>query len=314
MGLKRWFRRRPSADDIREEIERHVAMRAESDGIDPAAARRRFGNVLGTREAVRRVWVAAFWDTLAQDARYTMRSWRRSPGFALAAILVLALGLGSATALFSAVDRILFRSLPYPVADRLVSVGMPFPLPNGSLGDEMLLDRVYIEQWQSPPEPFESVATMGGGEACDITEEQPERLGCALVEHSLLRVLGIQVVAGRDFTPDDGLRGAPPVALISHGLWTRRFGADPDIMGRRFQLDGDQPVTVAGVLPAEFEMPQGSADILLPMRMRPLDPEQIVCAHSQCRGAIEARRVAGRGRSRAPTDDAGDAGFLPTSQ
>ena len=265
MGLRRWFRRRPSTEDIREEIDSHIAMCAESDGIETAEARRRFGNVYRIREDVRRVWIAAFWDTLDQDARYTVRSWRRSPGFALAAILVLALGLGSATALFSALDRILFRSLPYPGADRLVSVGMPYPKSDGTPGDEKVLARMYVEQWQSPPEPFESVATtMGDARVCDITEEQPERLNCALVEHTLLRVLGVRVVAGRDLTADDELRGAtpfalrvpwPPVALISHALWTRRFGADPDIVGRTLELDGER-VGVAGVLPADFEMPR----------------------------------------------------------
>jgi hypothetical protein len=99
MGLKNWFRKGPSDGDMREEIESHLAMRAEHDGtehdsIDPFAARRRFGNALHTQEEMRHVWIAPFWDTLLQDARFTWRSWRRNPGFALTAILTLALGLG----------------------------------------------------------------------------------------------------------------------------------------------------------------------------------------------------------------------------
>jgi predicted permease len=275
MGLRRWFRRRPSADEIREEIESHVTMRVESDLIDPAAAHRRFGNVGRTREDVRRVWVAAFQDTLAQDARYTLRSWRRSPGFALTAILVLALGLGSATALFSAVDRILFRSLPYPDADRLVSVGIPLVFPNLVEGNPILFDRDYVGQWPVPPEPLRSITTMTGGDDCVLAEEPPERVDCALVEYNILQVLGVQVATGRDFDADDGLRGAPAVALISHLLWTRRFGADPGIPGRPLPLDREEPVTVAGVLPADFELPQGGpAEILLPLRMRPANPDE----------------------------------------
>ena len=127
MGLKRWFRRRPSDDEMREELEAHVAMRAEHDGVDEAAARRRLGNLLHTRESMRRVWIAEWWDALRQDARFTWRSWRRQPGFALTAVLVLALGLGASTAMFSALDRILFRPLPYGDADRLVNVGMDVP-------------------------------------------------------------------------------------------------------------------------------------------------------------------------------------------
>src|SRR5277367_4460797 len=130
MDLKNWFRKRPSAGDMCEEIESHLAMRAEHDGSDASTARRRFGNTLYAQEEVRHVWIAPFWDTLLQDARFTWRSWRRNPGFAVMAILTLALGLGASTALFSALDRILFRSLPYPHADRLVSVGIV--LPNSS--------------------------------------------------------------------------------------------------------------------------------------------------------------------------------------
>src|SRR5512145_1275596 len=118
-----WFRRRPSDDEMREELEAHVAMRAEHDRVDEAAARRRIGNLLHTRESMRRVWIAQWWDELRQDAWFTWRSWRRQPGFALGAILVLALGLGASTALFAALDRVLFRPLPYAEPDRLVSVG-----------------------------------------------------------------------------------------------------------------------------------------------------------------------------------------------
>ena len=95
MGLTRWFRRRPSDDEMREELEAHLAMRAEHDGVDEAAARRRLGNMLHTRESMRRVWIAEWWDALRQDAWSTWRSWRRQPGFALATVLVLALGLGA---------------------------------------------------------------------------------------------------------------------------------------------------------------------------------------------------------------------------
>jgi len=125
MGVKsRWFRRRPSDDEMREELEAHVAMRAEHDRVDEATARRRVGNLLQTREGMRRVWIAEWWDALRQDAHFTWRSWWRHPGFALSAILVLGLGLGASTALFAALDRVLFKPLPYADPDRLVSVGL----------------------------------------------------------------------------------------------------------------------------------------------------------------------------------------------
>jgi predicted permease len=279
MGLKSWFRRRPSDDEMQEEIDAHVAMRAAHDGVDEAAARRRLGNALRTRETMRRVWVADWWDALRQDARFTVRSWRRQPGFALGAILVLALGLGASTALFAALDRVLFKPLPYADPDRLVSVGW-ITVPLVYEGQtESIIDEVYVQEWETPPAPFQSVTTMPGSGTtgtCQIADEQPEALRCGAVEHSFLRVLGVRVVLGRDFAPEDDVRGAPQVALISHGLWVRRFGADPAVVDRTLGLErGSSPVQarVIGVLPPDFEMPfeVDDADILLPAQLRPVD-------------------------------------------
>ena len=269
------FRKRPTDDEMREELEAHVAMRAEHDGVDEAAARRRLGNILHTRESMRRVWIAEWWDALRQDAHYTWRSWRRHPGFALGAILVLALGLGASTALFAALDRVLFRPLPYPDSDRLVSVGR-INVPLVYEGQtETVIDSFYVQEWETPPPPFESVTTiLGGAGRCQIAEERPEDLRCLRVEHNLLRVLGVPVAVGRDFAPEDDVRGTPPVALISHGLWVRRFGADPGVVDRTLTLDHGQSLLQAriiGVLPPGFEAPLDAADILLPAQMRPVD-------------------------------------------
>ena len=275
MGMMRWFRRRPSDDEMREELEAHMAMRAEHDGVDQAAARRRLGNTLRTREAMRRVWIADWWESLLQDARFTLRSWRRQPGFALSAVVVLGLGLGASTALFAALDRVLFRPLPYADPDRLVSVGrINVPLVyEGQI--ETVLDEFYVQEWETPPEPFQSMTTiLGGAGACQVAEDRPEDLRCLRVEHNMLRVLGVGVEVGRDFAPEDDVRGAPPVVLISHALWVRRFGADPGVLNRTLSLDGGPSLLQAriiGVLPPEFEAPVGAADILLPAQMRPVD-------------------------------------------
>jgi predicted permease len=271
-----WFRRRPSDDEMREELEAHVAMRAEHDGVEPAAARRRLGNLLQTREAMRCVWIAQWWDALRQDAWFTWRSWRRQPGFALGAILVLALGIGASMALFAALDRVLFRPLPYADPDRLVSVGsINVPLVYETQ-TETLIDDFYVQEWGTPPAPFQSVTTiLGGGGPCQIADDRPEELRCLRVEHNILRVLGVRVAVGRDFAPDDDLRGAPPVALISYALWVRRFGGDPGVINRTLSLDGGPPpllqARIVGVLPPGFEAPLDAADILLPAQMRPVD-------------------------------------------
>ena len=269
------FRKRPTDDEMREELEAHVAMRAEHDGVDETAARRRLGNILHTRESMRRVWIAGWWDALRQDAHFTWRSWRRQPGFALGAIFVLALGLGASTALFAALDRVLFRPLPYADPDRLVSVGR-INVPLVYEGQrETVIDEFYAREWGTPPPPFESVTTiLGGAGQCQIAEERPENLRCLRVEHNLLRLLGVRVALGRDFAPEDDVRGTPPVALISHGLWVRRFGADPGVIDRTLSLDRGQSLLQAriiGVLPPGFEAPLDAADVLLPAQMRPVD-------------------------------------------
>jgi putative ABC transport system permease protein len=276
--MSRWFRRRPSDDEMREELEAHVAMRAEHDRVDHAAARRRLGNTLRTREAMRRVWIAEWWDAAKQDTHFTWRSWHRQPGFAVAAIVVLGLGLGASTALFAALDRVLFRPLPYADADRLVSVGLLMPIPGQGAPVELMMDKPYVQHWDPPPAPFQSVTAAGASNACTIGEAQPTELICATVDASFLRVLGVAVAAGRDFTPEDDVRGAPPVAIVSHALWRTRFGADAAAIGRTLILDSAnapaQRAPIVGVLPANFEMPVGDADILLPIRMRPLDMTQ----------------------------------------
>jgi predicted permease len=281
MGVTRnWFRRRPSDDEMREELEAHVAMRAEHDGVNETVARRRLGNTLQTRERMRRVWIAGWCEALAQDARFTWRSWLRQPGFAVAAILVLAVGLGTSTALFAALDRVLFRPLPYADPGRLVSVGgINVPLIYETQ-TETIIDSFYEQEWETPPPPFQSVTTiLGGAGPCQIAEERPEDLRCLRIEHNLLRVLGVGVAVGRDFAPEDDVRGAPPVALISHGLWVRRFGADPGVVDRTLNIDGVSSflgasllqARIIGVLPPGFEAPLGAADIFLPAQMRPVD-------------------------------------------
>ncbi|HET9387170.1 MAG TPA: hypothetical protein VFO67_18685, partial [Gemmatimonadales bacterium] len=200
MGTKRgWFRRRPSDDEMREELEAHVAMRAEHDRVDENVARRRLGNTLQTREAMRRVWIARWWDELRQDAWFTWRSWRRQPSFALGAIFVLALGLGASTALFAALDRVLFRPLPYADPARLVSVGLLMPFPGQATPVETMMDKPYVQIWDPPPAPFAAVTAMGGTRGCTIGEAQPAELRCARVDNNFLRVLGVTLAEGRDF-------------------------------------------------------------------------------------------------------------------
>src|SRR5579862_1232851 len=201
-------------------------------------------------------------DKLAQDLRYAARGFVRSPTFTAIAVLTVSLGTGAGTAVFSVVDRILFRSLPYAQADRLVSVGFVAPI----VPQEFMLGTDYLE-WRAHQQPFESLTSWTGVSDCDLTETNPVRLACAQVEASLLPTLGIQPLLGRNFTRDEDLPNRPPVAVLSYGLWRSRFGGDRQVVGKTMPLDG-QFTTILGVLPPDFELPAlEHADLLVPQAL-----------------------------------------------
>ena len=273
------FQRRQWDRRVDEELEFHIRMETEENirlGMAPldarAAARRKIGNTTLVCEEIHHMNTIEFLDETVRNVRTSFRTLRRNPGFAVAAVLVLALGLGASTAMFSALDRILFRPLPYADESRLVHFGMVLPGLGGGSERVALLGAPYPGSWKPAPEPFTAVTTMVGTSGpCDLTEQPPERLLCARVENNFLATLGVRPALGRDFSAEDDARGAPPVALISDELWTRRFGADPGVLGRTFGLDG-ATVSVIGVLPEGFAIPGGDADIVQPQRLYPLPP------------------------------------------
>src|SRR5467141_364018 len=260
--------RKPHLDaDLDAELRAHLEMLTEENirrGMNPKeaahAAHREFGGFEQTKELYRDQHSVQFFDALAQDLRFALRGLRKRPGFALIAIVTLALGIGSTTAVFSVVDRILFRSLPYPHDERLVSFGDKAPFE----ANEFVLGPDYVD-WKKAQTPFESVTSfVPGGADCDLTEQNPVRLKCALVESTFLPTFGIRPLLGRNFTPEEDRPNAQRVALISYGLWRSRFAGDPNLPGRAISLDG-RPTVVVGILPVQFEMPNlGHDDILLP--------------------------------------------------
>ena len=201
-------------------------------------------------------------DTVIQDARYALRGFRRNRAFAIAAVLAIALGIGSGAAVFSVVDRILFRSLPYPAEDRLVSLGFLAPLDPQEFG----LTADYLE-WRDAQAAFESMTSWSGVADCDLTDGNPVRLACARVEATFLPTLGVSPIVGRNFTREEDQPNAPPVALLSYGLWQSRFGGDRNVPGRTISLDG-RPARIAGVLPPDFELPTlARFDLLVPQAL-----------------------------------------------
>jgi putative ABC transport system permease protein len=195
-------------------------------------------------------------NSLLQDLRYGARMLLKNPGFTLIAVLTLVLGIGANTAIFSIVNAVLLRALPYPQAERIVVLWGK----NGLLKlsqTEFPTSYPDFTDWRERSQSFTHLAGMlpssfnlsGGGE--------PERLGGAAVSADLFNVVGIGAALGGAFSAEEERRGAEPVVVLSHGLWRRRFGADPQIIGRTVTLDSKQ-YRVIGVMPAGFAFPHGT--------------------------------------------------------
>jgi putative ABC transport system permease protein len=209
-------------------------------------------------------WLKIQFESLIADVRYAVRSYTQSPIFAATAILALALGIGSTTAVFSFVDRILFRDLPYPEGDRLVTLGMLAPIEQR----EFMLGSDYVI-WRAQQSPFTSMTSFdaSGVTDCGLTTQNPARLHCAYVESSFLPTLNVQPLLGRNFTTEEDRPNGPQAALISYGLWKSRFAANPNVIGTTIPLD-KEPTTIVGILKPDFEFPTlAQVDVLVPNRL-----------------------------------------------
>jgi putative ABC transport system permease protein len=206
-----------------------------------------------------------------QDLKYALRMLKKNPAFAIVAILTLAVAIGANSAIFSVVNSVLLRALPYREPGQLVRVYSEFPT--------MKLQKF----WLSPPElldihheakSWEAIGAWAPGGQNVGTESEPLRVTSAAITRSLIDVLGVQPERGRNFTEEEDRNGGPNVAIISHGLWQRGFGGTNDIIGKQI-LVNSQSTTVIGVMPANFAFPPGSNDqveVLLPFQFDPANP------------------------------------------
>ena len=252
-GLRGLLHRARANDDIGAEIRQYLedaAAAGMARGLSPEeadrAARLELGNMTVVQEQVRSYgWENAV-RTFFFDLRYAVRQLRNNPGFAIVSIVTLALGIGASTAIFSAVNPILFSPLPYPHPDRVLMIwntwrGARFELSYGTYRE--LLER---SRW------FDSMAIFEPWQPTLTGDSIPERLDGQSVSASFFRVLGVAPALGRDFLPaEEGVHG-PHVAILSDGLWERLFHRDRNIIGRPIKLDGNS-YTVIGVMPTRFE-------------------------------------------------------------
>jgi putative ABC transport system permease protein len=191
---------------------------------------------------------SSMWDTLRQDIVFSARMLRRQPGFTLVALIALTLGIGANTAIFSIVDAVLWRPLPYPSSSDVISLGEQRPRENRLHGPVAPAD---FYDWRRDNRSFAAMAAIEPGPVNISGGAEPERLRGIIVTSGFLDVVGIKPTLGRDFTRDEEIEGRHQVVILSDGFWRRRFGADPSIVGRKITLN-DSPYNIVGVLPSSF--------------------------------------------------------------
>jgi putative ABC transport system permease protein len=262
--------------ELDDELRSHLEMRAadnEDRGMSAEEARadavRRFGNVTLLKEETRSFDIAAWLESLWQDVRYGARMLRKAPGFAAVAILTLAVGMGANVAIFSIVNSVLLRPPAYPHPERLMmlwSTSNKLEKYGSSPAD--------IYEWRTRNHVFENMGWFSFRSFnFSAPGQEPERIVAAEVSASQFDVLGVSPILGRGFNATDEEFGKHYSVLLSYGLWQRKFGGDPNILGRTLKLSSE-PYTVVGVMPRGIPFMDNSshADLYVPMSFKPKDP------------------------------------------
>lgn len=269
-----WLHRDRLSAEHDEELRFHQGM-VERDGRSQGLsateaallARRRVGNRTAISEETRAMWSVTWLDELLQDARYALRTLRKSVGFTAVAVLTLALGIGVTTAIFSVVYGVLLRPLPYPDPNRIMAVfevtseGRPSRVADPNFDD-------FRDQSRS----FQAIAKYADNVASVSGASQPTRTTVAGVSPDFLKVFGIQPILGRDFNAGDGKQGAGPTVLVSYGYWRQHLGSPRDLSQSHLKI-GRAVFSVIGVLPAGFRFPP-DVDLWLPADLEGENPSR----------------------------------------
>src|ERR1700723_2672495 len=248
--------------ELEEEEQREGSI---SDEEPRYAALRAFGNPTLIREQTLAIWSWSWLESIARDLRLSLRTLRRTPGFTVIAILVMALGIGANVALFTVVRGVLLKPLPFQDPDRLVMLYEAGLQKDDAAGPNVVSGGMYAE-WKNQSRSFSSLALAKGIRVglSGSGGQLPEKLKSALFSWDMLPTLGVQPALGRDFTQADDTPGASGTVLLSWGLWKRRFGSDPGILNQTIELDA-VPYTVIGVMPAWFDFPDPSTQLWTPV-------------------------------------------------
>jgi predicted permease len=265
------FGRRKLERDMEEEMRFHVDMETErlaSRGLPAGQARtealRRFGGVEKVKDEVRDAALARFLERLGQDVRYALRAYRRNPGFAAAAVVTLALGIGANSAIFSVVHGVLLQALPYGGGERLVRLRADAP---GAGIQDRPFSPLEMEDLRAECRTLDGVVEYHNMWFVLLGRREPERVATGVVSANFFDVLGVKPILGRTFLPGEDKHGAEAVLVLSHDYWMRSFGGDPKVIGRVFTMN-DRPHVVVGVLPPIPGYPNDN-DVYMPVSACP---------------------------------------------
>ena len=266
--LRNFFFSRRVETDLDQEVQSHLEMLIEENiraGMPlkeaQRAARIELGSIEQVKEQVREQRIGNWLHSVLSDCRFALRQLRKSPAFTTVAILTLTLGIGANTAIFSVVNGVLIRPLPYPESDRLVEL-----MRGQKSGNDETVEASKFLFWRQQSRVFEAMAAFDiFGTGFNLASGgQPEHVTGMRVSPDFFRVLGVRPAIGRDFTAEEGAPGGVNVSVISNNLWKQQFGGDTSVTGKSISLNGEA-YTVVGVMPGSFES-RPSADVWVPLR------------------------------------------------
>jgi len=264
------FRRSVVENEVEEELRAHIQDRAndlERSGVPRAEAERRarleFGGYQKFKEEIREAQGTHFLETLIQDLRYALRTLRKSPGFTAVAVLTLALGIGANTAIFSFVDAVLLKPLPYPHPERIVSMWEKAPE-----FDYNPISTLNFLDWERQNRCFQFLSAIVRDTVTLTGSDSPEELNVHRVSASYFKVLGVDATLGRTFAESEGEVGNDREVVLANRIWRSRFGGAPNVIGRSITLDAKN-YTIIGVLPANSEFDRAWAVMWLPLAFTP---------------------------------------------
>jgi len=267
-GWKSLFRKRALDAQLDSELRFHIEKLTNDNiaaGMTPEEARRQavmeFGGREQIKEELRDVYRVRVIESTLANFKSAFRFIRKSPSFSLAVILTLALGIGANSAVFSAIDAILLRPLPFPNGDQLMRLGQYNPKAKSP---QTFVAPVRLEDWNRMNSAFQMMSGYYRDDGSETSGVLPEKVAEAFVAPRFLQVLGVSPALGRDFSADEEHFGGPNTVLISDGFWRRRFQGDPNVIGKKLRINGFS-YSIVGIMPASFLFPDRDADLWVPV-------------------------------------------------